>query len=134
MDLSEKELSVIQDLLNEEELLVKKFQMLAEHSQDETIKQQMLDLTMNEVYTEKEILGDALNSEKNATTLYNLGANECVHDNLRETMLDLLAKEHDIQVDVFNQMHTMGYYPTPAAEAKKVQEAKTKFECGFKAV
>ena len=34
MDLSEKELSVIQDLLNEEELLVKKFQMLAEHSQD----------------------------------------------------------------------------------------------------
>ena len=36
MDLSEKELSVIQDLLNEEELLVKKFQMLAEHSQDET--------------------------------------------------------------------------------------------------
>ena len=53
---------------------------------------------MNEVYTEKEILGDALNSEKNATTLYNLGANECVHDNLRETMLDLLAKEHDIQV------------------------------------
>lgn len=37
MDLSEKELSVIQDLLNEEELLVKKFQMLAEHSQDETI-------------------------------------------------------------------------------------------------
>ena len=59
---------------------------------------------MNEVYTEKEILGDALNSEKNATTLYNLGANECVHDNLRETMLDLLAKEHDIQVDVFQGM------------------------------
>ena len=27
---------------------------------------------MNEVYTEKEILGDALNSEKNATTLYNV--------------------------------------------------------------
>ena len=40
---------------------------------------------MNEVYTEKEILGDALNSEKNATTLYNLGANECVHVNLRMT-------------------------------------------------
>ena len=28
MDISEKELSVVQDLLNEEELLVKKFQML----------------------------------------------------------------------------------------------------------
>lgn len=42
MELSEKELSVIQDLLNEEELLVKKFQMLAEHSKDENVKQQML--------------------------------------------------------------------------------------------
>lgn len=38
MDISEKELSVVQDLLNEEELLVKKFQMLANHSKDETIK------------------------------------------------------------------------------------------------
>ena len=37
MDISEKELSVVQDLLNEEELLVKKFQMLANHSKDETI-------------------------------------------------------------------------------------------------
>ena len=41
-------------------------------------------------------------------------------------MLDLLAKEHDIQVDVFNQMHTMGYYPTPAAEAKKSAGGKNK--------
>ena len=44
MELSEKELSVIQDLLNEEELLVKKFTMLANLSQDETVKQQMLDI------------------------------------------------------------------------------------------
>ena len=44
MELSEKELSVVKDLLTEEELLVKKFQMLANHSQDETVKQQMLDI------------------------------------------------------------------------------------------
>ncbi len=44
MELSEKELSVVQDLLNEEELLVKKFQMLANHSKDETVRQQMLDI------------------------------------------------------------------------------------------
>ena len=49
-------------------------------------------------------------------------------------VMDLLKKEHEIQVDVFNQMHTMGYYPTPAADTKKVQEAKTKFACGYKAV
>ena len=43
-ELSEKELSVVSELLNEEELLVKKFQMLASHAQDETVKQQMLDI------------------------------------------------------------------------------------------
>ena len=77
---------------------------------------------MNEVYTEKEILGDALNSEKNATTLYNLGANECVHDNLRETMLDLLAKEHDIQVDVFNQMHTILHLPLKQKKCRRQKQ------------
>lgn len=91
-------------------------------------------MNMKGIYTEKEVLGDALNTEKNATNLYNLSANECVHDSLRGTMLDLLKKEHEIQVDVFNQMHTMGYYPTPAAESKKIQDARTKFECGYKAV
>ena len=36
--ISEKELSALNDLLNEEELLVKKFKMLAAHSQDGEIK------------------------------------------------------------------------------------------------
>lgn len=36
--LSEKELACLQDLLNDEELLTKKFQMLAEHAQDEEVK------------------------------------------------------------------------------------------------
>lgn len=37
--LSEKELSMLQDLLSDEELLVKKFQMLAEHSEDAEVKE-----------------------------------------------------------------------------------------------
>lgn len=36
--LSEKELSAINELLHGEELLVKKFQMLAQHSDDQEIK------------------------------------------------------------------------------------------------
>ena len=74
---------------------------------------------MEEIYTEKEILGDALNTQKNATNLYNLSANECVHENFRCTMMDLLQKEHEIQVDVFNQMHTMGFYPTTCRRSQK---------------
>ena len=36
--LSEKELNTIKDLLSEEELLVKKFQMLAQHAETEDLK------------------------------------------------------------------------------------------------
>lgn len=39
VQLSEKELSVLQDLLSDEELLVKKFQMLATHTEDAAIKE-----------------------------------------------------------------------------------------------
>jgi rubrerythrin len=38
LQISEKELSAMNDLLNEEELLVKKFKMLASHTEDKEIK------------------------------------------------------------------------------------------------
>lgn len=40
--LSEKELSALGDLLADEALLVKKFQLLAEAAEDSTIKQQLM--------------------------------------------------------------------------------------------
>uniref|UniRef100_UPI00405664A0 hypothetical protein n=1 Tax=Agathobacter sp. TaxID=2021311 RepID=UPI00405664A0 len=55
--LSEKELSSLQDLLADEDLLVKKFKMLAEHAQDETLKSKMLEISdkhqghFNELYS-----------------------------------------------------------------------------------
>ena len=83
---------------------------------------------MNQTFSEKEILADALTSEKGATNNFNIFANECVHSELRNTVMDVLNKEHSIQQDVFNIMHEKGYYPTPAAEDKKISEAKQKFQ------
>ncbi|MCI9445854.1 MAG: spore coat protein [Lachnospiraceae bacterium] len=81
-------------------------------------------------YSEKEMLADALTAEKTATTLYNTFSNECVHENVRNAILDCLEKEHTIQNEVFTMMHDRGYYPTPSAETQKVAEAKQKFgEC-----
>lgn len=77
-------------------------------------------------FGDKEILTDALDAEKSATSLYNTFANECVNPALRNTFMDLLEKEHNIQFDVFNEMHTRGFYPTPAAEQQKVEQAKQK--------
>ena len=55
--LSEKELSTIKDLLSEEELLVKKFKMLAEQAKSEEVKCKMNSISdkhqghFNELYS-----------------------------------------------------------------------------------
>lgn len=82
---------------------------------------------MEAIYTEKEILGDALTTEKTSTCNYNTYSNECVHNEVRNVMLRILAQEHEIQNDVFNMMHERGLYPTPSADEKKLQETKAKF-------
>ena len=50
---------------------------------------------MQQPYSEKEVLADALTAEKTATDHYNTFANECVHENVRNAILDCLDKEHD---------------------------------------
>ena len=149
--LSEKELSVLNDSLSEEELLVKKFSMLAQHAQDQEVKEKFTkvseqhqghlnelysllgqgenDMNMNEKsqFTDKEVLGDGLAAVKAATSNYNMFSNECAHENVRNCMMDLLKKEHEIQDDIFHMMSAKGYYPTPAAEEKKIAEAKQKY-------
>ena len=82
---------------------------------------------MQGIYTEKEILGDALSAQKATTALFNTSANECVHEDVRQTLLHILSEEHDIQQDVFKMMHDEGMYPTPAADEKKVQQLKQQY-------
>lgn len=55
--LTEKELASIQELLSDEDLLVKKFKMLAEHAQDSKVRDKMLEISdkhqehFNEIYS-----------------------------------------------------------------------------------
>ena len=79
-----------------------------------------------EGYTDKEILNDGLLAEKASTGKYNMAATECVHEQVRDTMLNILDQEHSIQHEVFEMMHKRGFYETPAAEEQKVQQAKMK--------
>ena len=82
---------------------------------------------MQNIYSDKEVLGDALTAEKSATDHYNTYSNECVHDNVRNAILNCLEKQHAIQNEVFTMMHDKGFYPTQAADAQKVETAKQKF-------
>ena len=89
---------------------------------------------MEQIYTEKEILGDALTAEKTSTNVYNTYSNECVHEDMRAVMFKILEQEHEIQDDVFKMMHSRGLYPTPDAQTDKIAQAKAKFACGVKAI
>lgn len=82
---------------------------------------------MQEIYTEKEILGDALSAQKATTALFNTAATECVHKDVRQTMMQILNEEHEIQHNVFDLMHTKGIYPTPAAEDQKVEKTRQQY-------
>lgn len=83
-------------------------------------------------FTDKEILGDGLSAEKATTALFNTASTECVHENVRNTMLKILEQEHSIQNEVFQMMHARGYYETPAAQESKIKEAQQKHSQGFK--
>ena len=82
-------------------------------------------------FTDKEVLEDGLSAQKASTEHFNTYAGECVHDDLRHTMMEILEQEHCIQNEVFQMMHKRGFYQTPAAEEKKVAEAKQKFSQSF---
>ncbi len=85
-----------------------------------------------QLYTDKEVLGDGLSTQKATTDRFNTTANECAHPQLRDTVLKILEQEHNIQFEVFNMMHQRGMYQTPPAEEKKIKEAKQKFAQSYK--
>ena len=79
-------------------------------------------------FGDKEILSDALSSQKFITENYNTFTNECSSPRVRSTFMKILKEEHMIQADVFNEMSLNGWYPAKMATAEEVNQAKTKFQ------
>ena len=77
--------------------------------------------------TDREMLTDALSSEKFMTDNYNNYANECASPSLMNEFMNLLSEEHQIQHDVFSEMQKRGWYPTQDAPEEKIRQAKMKF-------
>ena len=75
----------------------------------------------------KEILEDALMSQKHITEGYNTFAGECVNEQLRHAFLNILDDEHTIQADVFCTMQSNGLYAVESAQPQKIQQARQKF-------
>ena len=80
-----------------------------------------------ELLTEKEILQDCLASQKHAAASYNTFAGECVNEQLRTTMLNILDEEHKMQANIFSAMQSNGWYQVEPADQQKIQQARQKF-------
>ena len=83
---------------------------------------------MNDQMQDKELLGDVLSTQKWLTSTYSTYANECATPNLRNDMLNILKEEHEIQADLFTEMHNRGWYQTQPAEQQKIEQTKQKFQ------
>ena len=79
-------------------------------------------------FSYKDILKDALNAQKYISDHYNNFANASASPELRNTVMQILTDEHDIQFELFREMSSRGWYPTEVADAQKVTEAKNKYQ------
>lgn len=77
---------------------------------------------------EKEMMNDALASQKYVTEAYNTYTNECATPNVRNEFMNILTEEHQIQSEVFDAMKQRGWYTVPDAQQQKVQQAKQKYQ------
>lgn len=83
--------------------------------------------TQTQGMTDKDYLSEFLHAQKQLAANYNYYAGECVNTELRASMLTLLDEEHDIQSDIFDQMHARGWYQVKGADPAEVATVKTKF-------
>ena len=79
------------------------------------------------MFSDKDILQDALASQKFVTGNYNTFTTECVTPEVRGVFMSILKDEHDIQNEVFTEMQKRGWYQVQPADHQKLQQTKTKF-------
>ena len=75
---------------------------------------------------DRTMMDDLLSSEKHITGTYNTFTNECSTQKIRDSFLNLLNEEHQMQSNIFDEMKKRSWYQTPAAEQNKVDTAKQK--------
>jgi spore coat protein CotF len=82
---------------------------------------------LNPSFGDREILEDLLSSQKQITAEYNAAANDCASSALQGEFMTLLGEEHQIQMELFQEMQKRGWYPVQKAPQQKIAEVKEQF-------
>ncbi len=85
-------------------------------------------IEVNRTFADKEMLTDALTSQKHETGLYNMFANECDCENLRQVVMNILNEEHSIQMELYKEMSKRGWYPVKQAQQEEITQVLNQFE------
>jgi len=86
-----------------------------------------MNLNTGSNYGDKEVLNEALSTEKAATGTYNTFVNECANPQLRNDLMQILNATHKMQADIFNEMQSKGMYQLCQAEQQKISKTKQKY-------
>lgn len=86
----------------------------------------MVQMNTNQ-FGDREMMEDALSSQKFITEGYNTFANECASPALKTDFMNILNEEHQIQHELFLEMQKRGWYQVEAADQNKVQQEKQKY-------
>ncbi len=78
-------------------------------------------------FGDREMMEDALSSQKFVTEGYNTFANECSSPSVMSEMLNILNEEHMIQHELFDAMQKHGWYATEPAQQQKIEQCKQQF-------
>ena len=77
--------------------------------------------------TEREMMEDSLNTQKQMSSNYNTYASECTSKQLRTAFLNILAEEQDMGAQIFEEMSARGWYQTKDADQSEISKIKEKF-------
>lgn len=78
--------------------------------------------------SEKDLLNDLLNQEKQIISTYSTYITEASCPNLRRVLTDHLNQTALDQFEVFDHMRKKGYYQTKDAQSQEVQQSKQKYQ------
>lgn len=82
----------------------------------------------NAIFTEQEMMNDALSAEKQMITAYGTYLAEATCENLRSQLTKIITEKQQIQYQIFDAMKQKGWYNTKNSNMNDVQTAVQKFQ------
>ena len=74
-------------------------------------------------YDDKTMMTDMLSTQKFIASNYNNYAGECSTKRAKGRLMKILSEEHDIQLKIFENMQSRGWYETSPAPIDKINRA-----------